>query len=231
MNGRAIRLSLAAVLVVVAMECDAGAQERTRNFAMLQRTVDAPSSALELRVSAGYSQGVGSLDSGPGQAVQDVAGVGGGIDLGIGFRVSPHFYLGAYATGALYTPVTPDTGVSTLAGGIEAAWHFRPYRSLDPWISLGGGYRGFWESPPGQGTTVWQGFEIGRLGVGVDYRLSPSVALGPTIVAGLAYFQKKADPSAPQGFIGGAVSAFVSAGVGVRFDFFGRTDARNVAAR
>jgi hypothetical protein len=198
---------------------------------MLQRTVEAPRTALELRASAGYSQGVGSLDSGGGLAVQDVAGVGGGIDIGIGFRVSPHFYLGAYTTGALYTSVTPDTSVSTLAGGIESTWHFRPYRSLDPWISVGLGYRAFWESPPGQGTTVWQGFEIGRMGVGVDYRLSPSVALGPTIVAGLTYFQKKADATAPQGFIGGAVGAFVSAGVGIRFDFFGQTEERTVAAR
>jgi hypothetical protein len=230
MKGRAIRLSLAALLVL-AKERGVAAQERTRNFAMLQRTVDAPQTALELRASAGYSQGVGSLDAGAGQTVQDVAGVGGGIDLGIGFRISPHFYLGAYGTGALYTSVSPDTGVSTLAGGTEVTWHFRPYRSLDPWISLGVGYRAFWETPPGQATTVWQGFEIGRMGVGVDYRLSPSVALGPTIVTGLAYFQKKADPSAPQGFIGGAVSAFVSAGVGVRFDLLGQIESRNVATR
>jgi hypothetical protein len=232
MAGRALRLSLATGLLALPLgERGALAQERTRNFAMLQRSVDAPRTALEFRASAGYSQGVGSLDAGNGQTVQDVAGVGGGIDVGIGFRVSPHFYFGTYATGALYTSVAPDTSVSTLAGGIEATWHFRPYRSLDPWISLGVGYRGFWETPPGQGTTVWQGFEIGRMGVGVDYRLSSSIALGPTIVTDLTYFQKRANASAPQGFIGGAVSAFVSAGVGVRFDFLGQTEARNVAAR
>jgi len=194
---------------------------------MLQRIVEAPKTALELRLSAGYSQGVGSLDSGGGQTVQDVADVGGGIDLGIGFRVSPHFSLGTYATGALYSPVTPDSSVRSIAGGVEATWHFRPYKSLDPWIALGVGYRAFWESPPAEDTIVWQGFEIGRLGVGVDYRLSPSVAIGPTIVAALTYFSKKASASAPDGFIGGAVGSFVSAGVGVRFDFFGHTSSRN----
>jgi hypothetical protein len=221
-------MCLAALL---AAERGADAQERARNYAMLQRTVDAPKDALELRVSAGYSQGVGSLDSGDGQTVQDVAGVGGGIDLGIGFRASTHFYLGAYATGALYSAVAPDASVSSVAGGLESTWHFRPYRSLDPWISLGLGYRAFWASAPGQGATTWSGFEIGRFGLGVDYRLSPSVALGPTVVADLVYFSKKTDASAPQGFIGGAVSAFVSAGVGVRFDFFGQTSERVVAGR
>jgi hypothetical protein len=228
MKSRALWLSLTALVI---SEEGATAQERARNVAMLQRSVDAPRTALELRASAGYSQGVGSLDSGNGQTVQDVASVGGGVDLGIGFRVSPHFSLGTYIAGALYSPVTPDTSVLSLAGGVEATWHFRPYRSLDPWILLGVGYRAFWETPPGQDTTVWQGFEIGRLGVGVDYRVSPSVAVGPTIVADLAYFSRKADANAPGGFIGGAVGSFVSAGVGVRFDFFGQTSARSVATR
>jgi hypothetical protein len=229
MKCRALGMSLAAALL--AGEPGAAAQERARNIAMLQRSVDAPRTALELRASAGYSQGVGSLDSGGGQTVQDVASVGGGVDVGVGFRVSPHFSLGTYATGALYSPVTPDASVRSLAGGVEATWHFRPYRSLDPWMSVGVGYRAFWDSPPGEDTTVWQGFEIGRLGVGVDYRVSPSVALGPTIVADLAYFSKKPNANAASGFIGGALGAFVSAGVGVRFDFFGRTSARSVAAR
>jgi len=77
---------------------------------------------------------------------------------------------------------------------------------------------------------VWQGFEIGRFGIGVDYRLSPSVAIGPTIAAALTYFSKKPSSSSPEGFIGGAVGSFVSAGVGVRFDFFGHTSARNVGS-
>jgi len=225
MKGGALCLSLAATLL--GGEQLAVAQERARNVAMLQRSVEAPQSALEIRFSAGYSQGVGSLDSGGGQTVQDVADVGGGIDLGIGFRVSPHFSLGTYATGALYSPVTPDSSVRSIAGGVEATWHFRPYKSLDPWIALGVGYRAFWESPPAGDTIVWQGFEIGRLGVGVDYRLSPSVAIGPTIVAALTYFSKKPNASAPEGFIGGATGSFVSAGVGVRFDFFGHTSSRN----
>jgi hypothetical protein len=227
MKGRALWLTLPALLACA----EAEAQDRARNVAMLQRSVDAPRAALELRASAGYSQGVGSLDSGGGQTVQDVASVGGGIDIGIGFRVSPHLSVGTYATGALYSPVTPDASVRSLAGGLEAAWHFRPYGSLDPWISLGVGYRAFWESPPGEDTTVWQGFEIGRLGVGVDYRLSPSIALGPTIVADLAYFSKKPNAAGANGFIGGALGGFVSAGVGARFDFFGQPSARTVATR
>jgi len=116
MKGRALWLSLAALLL--GGERLALAQERARNVAMLQRIVEAPASALELRFSAGYSQGVGSLDSGGGQSVQNVADVGGGIDLGIGFRMSPHFSIGTYATGALYSPVTPDSSVRSIAGGV-----------------------------------------------------------------------------------------------------------------
>src|SRR3954464_6717116 len=113
MKGGALWPSLAASLLLGSKHL-AFAQERARNVAMLQRIVEAPASALELRLSAGYSQGVGSLDSGAGQTVQDVADVGGGIDLGIGFRMSPHFSLGTYVTGALYSPVTPDSSVRSI---------------------------------------------------------------------------------------------------------------------
>jgi hypothetical protein len=50
-------------------------------------------------------------------------------------------------------------------------------------------------------------------------------------VGALTYFSTKADAGAPGGTIGGALGAFISAGVGVRFDFFGQSDSRTVAAR
>jgi hypothetical protein len=229
MKGAAHSLGLLLAFFVALNRPARAQEERARNVAMLQRRVDAPRSALELRASAGYSQGVGSLDANGGETVQDVANVGGGIDIGIGFRATPHFSIGTFASAALYSPVAPDASVRTLAGGIEAAWHFRPYRALDPWISLGVGYRAFWETPPDQSTTVWQGFDIGRLGIGVDYRLGPTFAVGPAIVADLTYFQKKTSGSSPTGSIGGALGAFVSAGVGIRFDAFGQSSAATVA--
>jgi hypothetical protein len=200
----------------------ARAEETPRGNSIFQRSVAAPKHALELAVRAGYDQGVGALGGEPNRHVQDVAGVGAGADIGVSYRWSPRFSLGGYATGAVYSAVAPNEGVRSFAGGVQAGWHFRPYRSLDPWASVGAGYRVFWDARPNEGTTVRKALEAFRFSVGVDYRLSPEFGVGPYVAGDLSFFFSETSTGEPSTSQGAALSSFVSAGVSARFDLLGQ---------
>ena len=105
---------------------------------------------------------------------------------------------------------------------MQAQWHFRVYRAIDPWAGLGVGYRLFWEAPPNESATVHHAFEAVRFALGVDYRLNPEFAIGPMVAADLSLFSRtaRAGEAAPQG--GTALSSFLSVGVAARFDLFGK---------
>ena len=114
-------------------------------------------------LSAGYSQGVGSLDSGGGQTVQDVADVGGGIDLGIGVsHVAPFLDRHLRDRRPLFAGHTR----------LERAKHRRRRRGNLALSALPvarsvdrarRGLSGVLGITAGRGHDVWQGFEIGRL--------------------------------------------------------------------
>jgi hypothetical protein len=197
------------------------AQEAPRNGSIFHRSVPAPSHALELGVAAGYDQGVGSLGGTTPLHVQDVAGVGAGLQVSAGYRLSPRFSLGFVGSGALYTDLQPDAGAKSMAAGIRAAWHFRPFRSVDPWISLGGGYRVFHSALPGEDATVRKAVQAVQLGIGVDYRLSPEFGIGPFITGDLSYFFRETPPGLPSTSVG-ALASFVAAGIAARFDLLGQ---------
>ncbi len=229
--GSSAALALVGTLGAIVPARFASAQrEAPRNASIFQRSVAAPNHALELGVAAGYDQGVGALGGSPSH-VQDIAGVGVGADVKVGYRFSPWLSLGARGSGAFYTSLRPDADAKSLTIGAQAAWYFRPYRSLDPWISLGGGYRVFYDSLQGGGTTVRKAVQIVALGVGVDYRLTPEIGIGPFIGADLSLFLRDDPPGEPS-FSVSALSSFVSAGIAARFDILGEAihPARNIAS-
>jgi hypothetical protein len=199
----------------------ARAQEAPRNASIFHRSVPAPIHALELGIGAGYDQGVGALGGPAGTHVQDVAGVGAGAQLSAAYRFSPRLSLGVVGAGALYKDVQPDAGAKSAAAGLRASWHFRPYRSVDPWISLGSGYRLFYSALPGVDATVRQAVQVVQLGIGVDYRLSPELGIGPFIMGDLSYFFRESPPGLPS-FSVSALSSFVGAGIAARFDLLGQ---------
>jgi outer membrane protein W len=216
---RWILLTSAALAASVWLVRPARAQDIARNVAFLRRSVPAPRGAIEAQVGAGYNQGAGTLGEAPNADVQDVAGVGAGADLGVGYRVSPRLFVGGYGSLGLFTQVQPDTNVRSAAAGIQANWHFRPYQSLDPWISLGVGYRFFWESPPNAPTIVRNALVVPRFAVGVDYRFNRSTAIGPMVSADLSVFG--AEEGEVNGSAGARIATFIFAGVAARFDLFG----------
>jgi hypothetical protein len=225
--------AIIATLGAIASARVAMAQESPRNPSRFQRRVAAPSHALELSLAAGYDQGVGALGGTASPHVQDVAGIGAGMNLGVGYRFSPRIGVAAFGAGALYTAIAPIDRARSLAVGVRGSWHFRPYRSVDPWISVGAGYRLFWDSLPGADSTVRKAIQALALGIGVDYRLSPEFGIGPFISGDLSFFFRESLPDRPSTAVSVSLSSFVSAGISARFDFLGQAlhPAMDIAAR
>jgi len=165
-------------------------EQSTESSADFDRHVGAPANAFELAVATGYSQGGGKL-GGSMPSLEDIAGAGGAIEVDAGYRVTPNLLLGAYGTFSKYA--TGDLAASNddvlgATAGIQAAWHFRPDRSVDPWVSLGTGWKGLWlDHDQGKATSL-QGLELARLQVGADYRVSEDVAISPVIGGSLGMF-------------------------------------------
>jgi len=158
--------------------------------------VPAVSNAFEIGVGAGYSQGAGKLGGNLG-SLEDVTGPGAAVEIDLGYRIIPQLTVGAYGTFSKYQSgdsLADNTDVIGATAGVQAAWHFRPERSVDPWVSLGGGWKGLWLDPSNGKTTALQGVELARLQVGADYRLSNDIAISPVIGGSLSMFISQDSP-------------------------------------
>ena len=146
--------------------------------------------AFEIGVATGYTQGGGKLGGNMG-SLEDVSGPGGAVEVDLGYRILPHLSIGAYGTFSKYErgdDLANDTDVLGATAGLQAVLHARPARSVDPWVSLGTGWKGLWLDPQDGKTTSLQGLELARLQLGVDYRVSKDVAIAPVIGGSLSTF-------------------------------------------
>jgi hypothetical protein len=191
-----LALSLSSLLtgsLAYADDNDADSLEATTGF---DHRVPAPSNAIELGIATGYTQGVGPIGGGM-QHVEDVSSAGGTVELDAMYRINPTFAVGAYGSFSEYATGDHVAGSDDVFGataGIQAAAHLRPARSVDPWVSLGTGWRGLWLSPETGKNTSLQGLELARLQVGVDYRISQDVAIAPVIGGSLNLFVSQDSP-------------------------------------
>jgi hypothetical protein len=150
----------------------------------------APASGIEVAIGTGYAQGTGKISKEMAN-VQDLSGPGGAAQLDVGYRLLPPLTLGAYGTFGMYndgSTLPNTTEVYGATAGVAAAWHFRPARSVDPWVRLGTGWKGMWLNPQGAKATSLQGFEFARLQLGVDYRITPQVAVAPVVGGSMGMF-------------------------------------------
>jgi len=158
--------------------------------------VPAPANALEIGVATGYTQGVGPIGGGM-QHVEDLSKAGGAVELDAMYRINPTFAVGAYGSFSKYATgdqISDQSDVLGATAGIQAAAHLRPERSVDPWVSVGTGWRGLWLSPQSGKNTSLQGLELARLQLGVDYRVSEDVAISPVIGGSLNMFVSEDSP-------------------------------------
>jgi hypothetical protein len=214
-----ISFALGSMLVVTAASADekdsAGSAEGSGS------ALRAPTHAVELTVGTGYAQGLGDIGA-QQPRLRDFGTAGGAVQLGAGYRLTPNLTLGAYGSGGMFGRgdlVDSSASIYTATAGFEAGWHFRPDRQLDPWVSLGSGWRGYWVSAD-QGTTSLHGIELAKLQVGLDYRLSQGVAISPVIGADLSTFLTESTPqtNAYQNVSNPNVNTFLFGGVQGRFD-------------
>jgi outer membrane protein W len=189
-------IPILALLVPAAASADPSQLEELDTSGLIDHAVAAPRNALELSVAAGYSQGAGAIGGGMAD-LDDVATAGGVIDVGVGYRITPNLALGAYGTLAKYAngdAIADGDRLVRASAGVQAAWHFRPDRSVDPFVSLGGGWQGLWINPDQGKTTSLQGLELARLQLGVDYRLSEDVSIAPVVGGSLGMFVSQDSP-------------------------------------
>jgi hypothetical protein len=185
----------------------------------------APRNAFELQLGAGYTQGWGGIGQGT-RAVDELSGPGGALQLTLGYRATPHFMIGFYGTGSQFqrgNDTLSGTEVRSATAGLQADYHFRPTRVIDPWVSLASGWRGMWLSPDIGENSSLMGMQLARLQIGLDFRASPGVAISPVVGGDASMFFSQSGP-AQTGFenVGSPkVNFFVFGGLQARFDMGG----------
>ena len=180
----------------------------------------APSNGLELGATLGYAQGLGPVGAGVPR-LQDLGGPGGAFQLDVGWRITPRWLVGAYGELGLFSEgdLPGSDHALSIAAGLQGQYHFLPEARLDPWVSLGLGWRGYWADRDGE-THGLKGFDLARLRIGLDYRVSSTLAFGPVVGIALTQFLDE-EPPGVDGYRDvndKELDTFVFVGAGGRFD-------------
>ena len=185
-----------AVLLLIVPAVATAQPEATDTTGVGHAVLAVPAGTFEIAVATGYAQGGGRL-GGDLRSLEDVAGPGGAVEVDLGYRVIPQLALGVYGTlsGSQHGDlIDSSTNVIGAAAGLHAAWHFRPHVSIDPWVSLGGGWHALWLEPDTGKVTSLQGFDLARLQLGVDYRITKEIAIAPVVGGSVSMFVSQDSP-------------------------------------
>jgi hypothetical protein len=186
-----------------------------------------------LPLGAGFGEFNGTATS---PKMRDVANAGGAVQLTIGYRLNRHWMFGAYGSGARYgkrdVGDATDSKIWAANAGLLAEYHFRPTYALDPFVSLASGWSGFWVTPKNLPDISVQGWQMARVNVGIDFRMTRGFALAPMIGGDATLFLTKNDATT-NGFdnITPRVNFFLFAGLQGRFDFGPRPQAAPAMAK
>jgi hypothetical protein len=180
--------------------------------------------ALEVTVGFGYDQGFGAVGDGIPR-LQDTGSAGGATALEIGWRIEPRFTFGVYGSGSAHAAgraVPSGKRAYAAAAGFMTSYHARPSASLDPWMSAGIGWRGYWVGGE-RGTDVLAGLDLLRIQVGVGYAVSDRTSVSPVLGVSLTRFEsmKAAGEGSYRDIGGSRTAAFVFGGVLGRFEVLG----------
>jgi hypothetical protein len=152
-----------------------------------QAPVGAHGNAFELGLAGGFAQGFGAASAGGTSAVLN-PGAGAAVDADVGWRASSNLAIGVWGHGAQLgatgNPAPPATlrSIYQAAAGVGGTWHFRPSATdLDPWVALGTGWRAQWFGYTSGPSNAEHGLELVRGRVGLDLRVSRSIAVGPVV--------------------------------------------------
>lgn len=199
-------------------------QVTTSDERMPRGTVRAPANAFEIQVNTGYAQGFG-----PQVSATDNVGATGinrpgmGAGLGLAYRATPNASVGIVGSYSMANGAG-GTDLRGATAGLDATYHANPYQRLDPFLSLGTGYRMLWQSREGATPDSFtHGFQLARAAVGVDVRLTDDIAIAPTVGGDVNMFLwRNTTGTRTQMIDNPKVNAFLFAGVAGRFDMGGQ---------
>jgi len=156
-------------------------------------------SGIELGVRVGYglplgtAYGVAGL---PNTKLSDL--ISGMIPFwaDVGYRIDPNWYVGGFFQFGLgFVPSSLCPGISCsendLRFGLDVHYHFLPAGTFDPWVGIGAGYEIFNLSASSSGVSgsaSTNGWEFGNAQLGLDFKLSPEVGVGPFVTFTVAQF-------------------------------------------
>ena len=153
-----------------------------------QAPIGAHGSAFELGIAGGYAQSFSPAATGGPNGRVLSTGEGGALEADLGWRASSNVAIGVWGHGAqlgmtaAQAPPAIPRNLYEAAAGLGGTWHFLPSSAhLDPWLSLGTGWRGQWFGYGDGATYAAHGLELVRARVGLDIRVSRAVAIGPII--------------------------------------------------
>ena len=222
------RQSILAVAGAVAAFSVAGSAFAQEDGSYFRTRVLAPKRALELSPGLSYSAPFGEVAKGAN--VRDFAGSALAPQLGIAYRVVPEMALGVtgfyqeFSAGNDTNDGITTRGRARAVGvGPDITVHFRPYQRVDPFLRGGFGYRAMWEvRDGGNNDVVRHGFELGRLALGLDMRMSKDIAIAPVLAANANMFLWQSRDNGGRSSISDPrVNVSVSAGFEARFDLGG----------
>lgn len=201
-----MKTSIVALPAVLALGGTAGAE------------IPVATNALEISIANTYQQAAG--DYGSTMANMGDLGPGLGGELAVGARLTDTLAIGVYMSLSGFSDGAANDRVAIGSLGVKADWHVQPRRSMDPWISLGTGVMEVWVGNRDTLDSRLVGLELVRFHAGVDYRINPSVSIGPWAGVSATMFTHQQTSS-----MGGYaelddkdVSLMVTAGLVGRFD-------------
>ena len=116
------------------------------------------------------------------------------------------------------------TNFRSVTAGLQGQWNLRPFRSINPWVTLGSGWRGNWIVPDVGGNVSIQGWQLARLQIGADFRVANQVAFGPYVAGDVNLMFSQRLPGQEDFFDTSGTPTFAtfSAGILGRFDLGGK---------
>jgi len=138
--------------------------------------------AVEVTVGANYLQGNGALTGSNATSFDNTGREGVGVDLSAGLRFTPRLSGAVYGSLGRFNAASGALGSSSwnTSAGVMGLFHFAPGDQLDPWISAGAGWTANFQSV-GAGTDVRHGIELGRLQMGIDFKVNNQLAVAPVV--------------------------------------------------
>lgn len=162
-----------------------------------------PEGALELALATGYARGLGATGS-PRMTSIDGDGFAGRASAG--FRLDARWAVAL----ALDLQLSAQRDAGGLGGAALATWHLAPTATVDPWLEPSVGVRRLWEDAPGGVTLHATAFDLPRLVLGADLKVSELVSVAPVVGSALTVYTGD----------GTRVGSFFFAGVQGRLDVF-----------